>query len=191
MGGQRHVLKIAMIAVAALICAGAGTQAEPAKLTKDTVERFLRTVPEVQYIGVREGLDVSSKAKASENPFGAVVSAMSRKELRDEVQATISKHGFRSVKDWARTGQHIGQAYVHVTHGPVGSVAAAKMDENRERAIKEIEKLPFLSDKQKRKLIEQYDQTSEDLGREPPPENVAVVKEMRPQIEAVLKLKAN
>jgi hypothetical protein len=161
-------------------------------LTKDQVQRFLLTIPELQYIALREGLNLGAKAKDAKNPVGAVIEAMSRADLREEVAQTVARHGFGSVKDWMRVGRSIGQAYVHVAHGGgAGAAAAAKLDENRERVAAEVEKLGFLSDKQKRRLLEKYDEVSDDAGKEPPPENVAVVREMRPQIEDVMKLGTN
>lgn len=192
MAGKARIILAGMLCAIAFSVSVMGTaEAKPATLTKTQVERFLSSLPEVQMIGLREGLNISAEAQKAENPFAAVIEAVTRKELRDELKGVVKKHGFSSVKDWVKTGESIGHAYLHLTSGGAGKKADAKLDQHREKVAAELDKLGFLSDKQRRKLMQKFDQVSDDLGREPPAENVAVVRAMQPQIEAVVKGRPN
>jgi hypothetical protein len=184
----------ALLLSAALILGAAQVSASTLILTKDMVSRFVASFPEVKMIALREGLSASAKAKekGKDNPVAVIVAAISRKELRDEVQGVVARHGFRSVKDWAKTAKSIGEAYIHITAGGAAAADASKeMDDHRSSVEKEIAKLGFLSDKQKKKLMDKYDEASDGLDDAPPPQNVAIVTEMKPQIEAVVKLGLN
>lgn len=187
----RQVASVALGFLALFLVAAGQLQAKPFVLTKDSVQRFLMSVPEMQMIGLREGLNVSTSAQKAESPFTAVIEAVTRKELRDEVRGVLSRHGFDSIKDWAKTGRSIGHAYVHLTTGSAGKTASNEMAKNRGKIEKQIDDLGFLSDKQKRKLMEKFDDAGEDLGREPPAQNVSVVKDMKPQIEAMMNVGSN
>jgi hypothetical protein len=188
---MRNGAGIAALLAVALILGAVQVSAAALILTKDSVSRFVASLPEVRLIALREGLTISGQAKANANPIGAIVQAVTRKELRKEVEGVVSRHGFRSVKDWAQTGRSIGQAYVHITAAPVAGTVSSQMQEHRDDVAKEVEKLGFLSDKQKKKLMEKYDEAGNDINKEPPQQNVAIVTEMKPQIEAVMKLGMN
>jgi hypothetical protein len=67
-----------------------------------------------------------------------------------------------------------------------GSAGDAKAQRKLEKAIAKVEDMPLLSDKQKKDLIENLRKGA--VALEPPPaENMAVVKAMAPEIEAVVK----
>ena len=70
--------------------------------------------------------------------------------------------------------------------------SAREYDEgNKDAAIKQLEKLGLLNEKQKGRLKESLEDLSDQLAREPPPQNVAVVQEMKPDIDAAVKLGLN
>ena len=74
-----------------------------------------------------------------------------------------------------------------MTAGPARGIARETLDKNKDTAIKELEKLGLLNEKQKERLKANLDDLGDQLAREPPPQNVAVVEEMKPDIEAAVK----
>ena len=53
-----------------------------------------------------------------------------------------------------------------------------------------MEKLGLLNEASKKKLKEHLDTIEDELSREPPPANVAIVKKMKPDIDAAVKIGA-
>jgi hypothetical protein len=94
------------------------------------------------------------------------------------------------LKDWGTTGKAVAQAYVFITVGPARGVARDTLEQNKKAAISQLEKLGLVNANNKQKLTERLDKLEDDLSREPPPENVAIVKKMKPDIEAAVKIGA-
>lgn len=185
---------MAIILCGAMACVFSTVGSASAKdiaLTQDNVARFLASYSEMRAIAMMEGLQTGMEAQTSKNPVGLVVKAIKSSKLQTEAQGIAIKNGFADLKDWAETGKAIGQAYLFVTASPSRGIARETLDKNKDRAIKELEKLGLLNDKQKEKLKENLDGLSDQLAREPPPQNVAVVQEMKPDIEAAVKLGLN
>lgn len=187
-GLKRRVGRILAAAALAACFGAAPVLAKDVELSKENVQRFLDSFSEMEMLAISEGLKTGMDAKANGNALTAVLKVIQSGKLQSEAQAIAVNHGFKALKDWAATGQSIAQAYIYVTAGSSRTAAKAQIDQNKHGAAKEIEKLGFLSDKAKQKLKENLDHASEDLGREPPPQNVAIVKEMKPAIEATVKL---
>ena len=187
-GLKRRVGRILAAAALAACFSAAPVLAKDVELSKENVQRFLDSFSEMEMLAISEGLKTGMDAKANGNALTAVLKVIQSGKLQSEAQAIAVNHGFKALKDWAATGQSIAQAYIYVTAGSSRTAAKAQIDQNKHGAAKEIEKLGFLSDKAKQKLKENLDHASEDLGREPPPQNVAIVKEMKPAIEATVKL---
>jgi len=187
-GLKRRVGRILAAAALAACFGAAPVLAKDVELSKENVQRFLDSFSEMEMLAISEGLKTGMDAKANGNALTAVLKVIQSGKLQSEAQAIAVNHGFKALKDWAATGQSIAQAYIYVTAGSSRTAAKAQIDQNKHGAAKEIEKLGFLSDKAKQKLKENLDHASEDLSREPPPQNVAIVKEMKPAIEATVKL---
>ena len=187
-GLKRRVGRILAAAALAACFGAAPVLAKDVELSKENVQRFLDSFSEMEMLAISEGLKTGMDAKANGNALTAVLKVIQSGKLQSEAQAIAVNHGFKALKDWAATGQSIAQAYIYVTAGSSRTAAKAQIDQNKHGAAKEIEKLGFLSNKAKQKLKENLDHASEDLSREPPPQNVAIVKEMKPTIEATVKL---
>jgi hypothetical protein len=187
---KRAGIAVASLAALAFLSIGA-SMAKDVALTPDTVSRFLASFSQMRTIAIGEGLKAGTDADAAKNPFGAVIKAIKSSKLQTEAQGIVTAHGFADVKEWLDTGKAIGQAYVYVTAGPARGLARETVDKNKDRAIKELEKLGLVNDKQKEKLKEHLDDLGDRLAKEPPRENVAVVREMKPDIEAAVKLGVN
>jgi hypothetical protein len=192
---MNHLRKYSGIAVASLTALAflsiGAAMAKDVALTQDNVTRFLASFSQMRMIAVGEGLTAGTSAEAAQNPIGAVIKAVKSSKLQTEAKTIAAKHGFADLKSWFDTGKAIGQAYVYVTAGPARGLARETIDKNKERAIKELEKFGLVNDKQKEKLREHLDDLGDQLAKEPPRENVAVVREMKPDIEAAVKLGIN
>ena len=177
--------------VAAVLSAIGPAAAKDVALTPDSVSRFLASFSEMRAIAMIEGVQAGMDAETSKNPVGVIVKAIKSSKLQAQAQGIAAKHGFADIKEWSETGRAIGQAYLYVTAGPARGIARETLDKNKDTAIKELEKLGLLNEKQKERLRENLDDLGDQLAREPPPQNVAVVEEMKPDIEAAVKLGLN
>ncbi len=165
--------------------------AKDVALTQDNVSRFLASFSEMRAIALSEGMRAGMDTEISKNPVGVVLKAIKSSKLQTQAQSIAVKNGFADLKEWSDTGRAIGQAYVYVTAGPAQGIARDTLDKNKDTAIKQLEKLGLLNEKQKERLKENLDDLGDQLAREPPPQNVAVVQEMKPDIEATVKLGLN
>jgi hypothetical protein len=192
MDGVLKRIGVTLISFAALafLLIGAAAAKETA-LTQDNVSRFLSSFSQMKMIAVGEGLKASGDSEAAKNPLGAVVKAIKSSKLQTQAKTVAVKNGFADLKDWLETGKAIAQAYAYVTTGPAKGIARDTLDKNKDRAIKELEKLGLVTESQKERLKGHLDNLSEQLAREPPKENVAVVKQMKPDIEAAVNIGLN
>lgn len=192
MDGVLKRIGVTLISFAALTFSlmGAAAAKETA-LTQDNVSRFLASFSQMKMIAVGEGLKASGDSEAAKNPVGAVIKAIKSSKLQTQAKTVAVKNGFADLKDWLDTGKAIAQAYAYVTAGPAKGVARDTLDKNKDRAIKELEKLGLVTESQKERLKGHLDDLSEQLAREPPKENVAVVKQMKPDIEAAVNIGLN
>lgn len=180
---REAILPMAAAGVLVLAC-GSAAMADMAKLTQSSVKRFIASYPEVKGIAVTQASAKGKKIGGSDNPLMAIVEAASDDTIKVEVDTAAKRHGFRDGKEWFGVARSVGVAYAHMKAGSSGD---ARGHEKLEKAIAKIEKNDFLSDKQKKKLINALRDGAGVVLEAPPPENVAVVKAMAPQIEAVVK----
>jgi hypothetical protein len=178
--------------VAAAMFAAIGTAfAEDVPLNQDKVARFLASFAEMRIIAVSEGLKTGMDSETKKNPVAAVIKAIKSSKLQTEAQTIAAKHGFATIKEWSEVGRAIGHAYVYITVGPSQGVAKAALDKHGDTAMKELEKLGLLTEKQKQKLKDNIDEAGKQLSQDPPQENVAIVKEMKADIDAAVKIASN
>jgi hypothetical protein len=188
MSSSRHLISQIFLCAAALIfLAASPVFAKDVSLTEDNVGRFLASFAEMRIIAVSEGLKASTDQGVTKNPVAAVIKAVKSSKLQSEAQTIAAKHGFASISDWADTGRAIGQAYVYITFGPNG-ISKSTVDKGKDNAMKELGKLGLLTEKQKQKLKDNLNEAGDQITREPPEENVAVVTKMKPSIEAAMKI---
>jgi hypothetical protein len=181
-----------IVSVAAAMFAVIGTAfAKDVPLNQDNVGRFLASFAEMKIIALTEGMKAGTDSEAAKNPVAAVVKAIKSSKLQSETKNIAARHGFATIKEWTDTGRAIAQAYVYITVGPSQGVAKATLDKHKDTAMKELGKLGLLSDKQKQKLQDGIDDLGDQLSKEPPRENVAIVKQMKAEIDAVVKIAPN
>jgi hypothetical protein len=135
---------------------------------------------------VSEGVRAGMNGDVLKDPISGLIKSIKSSKLQTEAKDIAVKHGFADIKDWFDTGRAVGQAYIYVTAGPSRGMAKQAIDTTKVNALKELEKLGLLTEAQKRQLKENLDALSEQLSREPPPQNVAVVQQMKPDIEAAM-----
>ncbi|MGO9543929.1 MAG: hypothetical protein ACLPPF_03945 [Rhodomicrobium sp.] len=192
MGGFRNLIGGILLGLALAGFAASGpASAKETVLTEDSVSRFLASFAEMRVLAIGEGLRTGMDPQAQKNPLGAVLKAIRKTKLKAEAEKIAVAHGFASLPDWARTGGAIAQAYLYVTVGPARGIARDTLEQNKDSAIKQLEKLGILTESSKQKLKENLDSLEDRLSREPPAENTAVVKKMKPDIDAAVNIGLN
>ncbi|MBI4724324.1 MAG: hypothetical protein HY765_04890 [Rhodomicrobium sp.] len=192
MGGFRNLTGGILFGLAFAIMSIIGSAAaKDTVLTRDNVTRFLASFAEMRDIAIAEGLRTGMDSAAAKNPLAAVLKAIKSTKLKTEAEKIVQSHGFADVKDWAGTGRSIAQAYIFITTGPSRGVARATLEKHKDNAISQLEKLGFVNAKNKQKLKDNLDDLSDQLSREPPAENAAIVKQMKPDIDAAVKIGGN
>jgi len=178
-------LRCAAVMLVALTCGGFAL-ADSMRLTQASVKKFISSYPEVKSIAVTQAAAKGSKIAGAGNPLLAVVEAASDDTIKTEIDTTARRHGFRDGKEWFGVAKSVGQAYAHMKAG-TGGGGGAKANQQLEKAISKIEDNDFLSEKQKKKLVNALREGASSVLEPPPAENMAVVKAMAPEIEAVVK----
>lgn len=179
---RKRILRLMAFAVFTVLSGAA--LAESLLLTQASVKRFIASYPEVKTIAVANASAQGSKIAASEKALLAVVEAASDDSVKKDIDVTARRHGFRDGKEWFGVARSVGQAYAHMKAGTKGD---AKATQKVEKAIAKIEENDFLGEKQKKKLIDAMRKGAGIVLEPPPPENLAVVKAMAPEIEAVIR----
>lgn len=189
MGGFGNFIGRILLAFAfTAMLAGGSAVAKEAVLSKDSVSRFLASFKEMRDIAIMEGLKTGADSELAKNPLGAVLKAIKNSKLKTEAEKSAKAHGFANLKDWGKTGKALVNSYLFITAGPARGVARDTLQEHKRGAIAELEKLGLLNRDSKKKLKEHLDNIEDELSREPPPRNVAIVKKMRPDIEAAVQI---
>ncbi len=189
MAGLRNLISGILLGLAfAALLAGGPAAAKETLLSEDGVSRFLASFGEMRDIAIAEGLKTGADSEAAKNPLGAVLKAIKSSKLKGDAEKSAKAHGFADLKDWAETGKAVAQSYLFITVGPARGLARDTLEQNKHAAIGQLEKLGLLNEKSKQKLKENLDNLEDELSREPPPENVAIVKKMKPDIDAAVKI---
>lgn len=191
MGGLRNLIGRILLGLAfAAMLAGSPAVDKETVLTEDGVSHFLASFGEMRDIAIMEGLKTGTDSDLAKNPLGAVLKAIKSSKLKTDAEKIAKAHGFADLKDWGTTGKAVAQAYVFITVGPARGVARDTLEQNKKAAISQLEKLGLVNANNKQKLTERLDKLEDDLSREPLPENVAIVKKMKPDIDAAVKIGA-
>ena len=192
MGGLRNLIGRILLGLAfAAMLAGGPAVAKDTVLTEDGVSHFLASFGEMRDIAIMEGLKTGTDSELAKNPLGAVLKAIKSSKLKTDAEKIAKAHGFADLQDWGTTGKAVAQAYLFITVGPARGIARDTLEQNKKAAISQLEKLGLVNANNKQKLTERLDKLEDDLSREPPPENVAIVKKMKPGIDAAVKIGAD
>jgi hypothetical protein len=182
-----HARSLTTMSIAAclfMLALGGLAYAETERLTQSAVKRFIASYPDVKTIAASQATARGRKIGHSDNTLLAVVEAASDDGIKAEIDTTARRHGFRDGKEWFGVARSVGLAYAHLKTGTTGDPKAQR---KLEKAIAKVEDMPILSDKQKKQLVENLRKGASTVLEPPPAENLALVKAMQPQIEAVVK----
>jgi hypothetical protein len=189
MGRVRNLVSGVLAALAlALFLAGGTAVAKEAALTEDSVTRFLASFGEMRDIAIAEGLKTGMDSETAKNPLGAVLKAIKNSKLKEQAEKSAKAHGFADLKDWGETGKAVAESYIYITVGPVRGVSRDALEKNKADALKMAEKYGFVHAGNKKQAQDLADSITDGLSREPPAANVAIIKKMKPDIDAAVKV---
>jgi hypothetical protein len=187
----RQMAVIVLAFAFAALLAGGQAAAKEAVLSEDSVSRFLASFGEMRDIAIMEGLKTGADSDLAKNPLGAVLKAIKHSKLKTEAEKSAKAHGFADLTDWGETGKAVANSYLFITVGPARGIARDTVQQNKQAFIGQLEKLGILNPDNKKKLKENLDNIEDELSREPPPGNVAIVNKMKPDIDAAVKIGAD
>ncbi len=154
-------------------------------LSVDKIERLIKSMPEMQAFGKTHQLNKLPKG-AARDPNAALMQYLKDNKLQEKMRAMLAKYGFGSIKEWTQTMQSVTIAYGFAKSGKSG----AQMKSEMQAMINKIQADPNVPQDQKAGLIAMFkQQMAMALKMAPPPENIAVVTKMIPQIEQAMKRK--
>jgi len=180
-----RLLPILMIAVLIAfqlrIPAMAQAQMPQIDLNRDMVERFLASYPEIRAVGAK--YEKKPGSASSEDPVAAFSEFLQHKAALGEIKTVLNKHGFKTFVQWLDVARSVAIAYGFVKSGK----SPGELGNQADKALEEIRKNPDLNDAQKQQMEMMVKQQMDMLKHfEPSPGNLAIVREMQPQIAAVL-----
>ena len=150
-------------------------------LTKESVTRWLKAYPAMRNLAIRQAAAKGANAAKMKDPLEALMLFAGDDAARAEADATVKAHGFKDSGEWLSVTYSASPAYGRLKSGgpkPVSDKDAAKV-------AKQINDMPFLSDKQKRKLLAEAQKQMGDEGvLAPLPENLEIVRGMEKAIDA-------
>jgi hypothetical protein len=186
MGGIRNFVSSAVAALAlAVFLAGGTAFAKETILTEDGVKRFLASFGEMRNIAIAEGLKTGMDTETAKDPLGAVLRAIGNSKLKEQAEKSAKAHGFADLKDWSETGKAVGGAYLFIT---MGTGNKKSLEKTKSDALKMAERYGFVTADNKKKAKDLADSITDGLTREPPAANVAIVKKMKAEIDAAVKI---
>lgn len=161
----------------------ANADAKSKELTPKAVKQFIASYPDVKSIVVAEARDKASGVSNVNDGLAVIIRAASDEKVQKRIDSAVKAHGFSGSEDWFQVAASVGQAYAHIKTGAGDGKAQRKI----EKAVAKIEKMDFLSEKQKQKLIQEVREKAGIVLETPPPQNIAAVQPMLGEIEAVMK----
>jgi len=160
-------------------------------LTEDSVTRFLASFAEMRDIAIAEGLKTGMDSEAAKNPLGAVLRAIKNSKLKEQAEKSAKAHGFPDLKDWGETGKAVAETYIFITVGGGHGLSRDSVEKSKSDALKLAEKYGLVTAENKKKATELADTIANGISREPPAENIAIVKKMKADIDAAVKFGSN
>lgn len=152
-------------------------------LTKDTVIRMLAAFPKLKALGKKYEADAPLASSGEDGPVARLSGYLEHRAARAEIEAVLAGHGFSGFPEWLNVARSVAIAYSFVKSGKtpeqLGGQAA--------RAIEAVRNNPKLTPAQKKQMETLVARQLDKLKRlEPPAENIALAREMRSKIAAVM-----
>lgn len=156
----------------------------PAQLTNDRVMRLIESFPRIKILAVSQALAKGKDLATVKSPLEAVMKFAADPEVRLQADAAAKDHGFRDFEEWALIARATAAAYLHLKTGGSPGETEKAID----KALSQIRDAGFLSEKQKRKLEKKArEELGEDGELSTTPENLAVVKSLEKDLDAIVK----
>lgn len=176
------LLLIAVFVVLQLrIPAMAQAQMPQVELTRDMVERFLASYPEIRAVGAK--YEKKPERSDSEDPVATFSEFLQHKAALGEIKAILDEHGFKTFTAWLDVARSVAIAYGFVKSGK----SPGELGDQAGKALEEIRRNPDLNDAQKQEMELMVKRQMDMLRHfEPSANNLAIVRELQPQIAVVL-----
>jgi hypothetical protein len=150
-------------------------------LTKESVVRWLKAYPEMRDLTIRLAAAKGASVAKMKDPLEALMLFAGDEAARAEADAIVKAHGFKNTGNWLSVTYSTALAYGRLKTGDAKSVS----DKDAAKVTEQINAMPFLSAKQKHKLIKEARKQMGDEGLLAPlPENLEIVRGMEKAIDA-------
>lgn len=155
------------------------------QLTKDSVKRLVESFPRIKILAISQALSKGKDLANVKSPLEAVMKFAGDPEVRKQADEAAVDHGFKDFEEWARVAQATAAAYVQLKAG----ASPDEAEKTTEKIIAQIRDTEFLTDKQKRKLEKKARKELENADGllSSTPENMAAVKSMEKDLDALVK----
>jgi hypothetical protein len=186
-----NLISAALAALCLVAILAGPAAAKDAVLTEDSVTRFLASFAEMRTLAIKEGLKVGLDSETAKDPLNAVLKAISGSKLKEEAEKSAKAHGFASTSEWGDTGKAVLDSYIFITVGAPSGTNKAQMDKGKADALKIMEQYGFMNAGNKKQITQMADSVTDQLSHRPPEGNVAIVKKMKANIDAAVKIGTN
>lgn len=187
MMNMNGALRIAACVIAISFAAPSSVYADAdVQLNRDMVKRLIESFPRVKTLAMTQAMAKGADLAKVKSPLEAVMRFAADEDVRLQANDAARDYGFKDFAEWANVARATVAAYVHVKSGssPGGSEKAL------EKAIEAIRDAEFLTDKQKQKLEKKARKEFEGGSLAATPENIAVVKALEKDLDAIAKRKS-
>ncbi|MDX2265683.1 MAG: hypothetical protein NW215_12030 [Hyphomicrobiales bacterium] len=181
----RAVCAVAVAFAAMVFTQPAAADAKPIVLTKDSVQRVIDSFPRIRILAASQALSKGKDLSKVKSPLEAVMKFAGDEEVRAQANSAVQAHGFKDFEEWARIARATAAAYLHVKTG--GS--RQDVEKAADKALSDLKDSGLLTEKQMRKLEKKArKQLEEDGLLNATPENIATVKSMEKDLDAIAKI---
>lgn len=184
--GRRFIAPVWMILALAMLASGAFSGAVDAKakiLNEKSVRQFVASYPDVKAVVASDAAEKAARIAGDKDVLSGLIEVASDDKIKGRIDVAVKPHGFSGAKEWLSVAESVGRAYAHIKAGPGDDKKQKKLD----KAVAKIEKTDFLSDEHKQKLIKQLRKGAGAALEPPPAENLAAVRPMVAELDAVMK----
>jgi len=159
---KKHIFGNCLIAVFLLLVVGA--YAHASSLTDATIKHFIASMEAVQVLEDEYDMDEFDEegdlysdedAGVPEKPMSESIARLKGHEVYGKLREVVQQHGFSDVASWAQVGDRIIKAWFAIEMREESPEMRSELD----RAIREIEESPHMTDHQKQEIIQQMRQS--------------------------------
>ena len=158
---KKRIFGNCLIAVLLLLVSGA--YAHASSLPDATIKNFIASMEAVQVLEDEYDMDefdeegdlYSDEDGVPEKPMSESIARLKGHEVYGKLREVVQQHGFSDVASWAQVGDRIIKAWFAIEMREESPEMRSELD----RAIREIEESPHMTDHQKQEIIQQMRQS--------------------------------